>query len=894
MQLNPQILVKLKILKTCQIYTELDLLNADCVEFINLQIFASKIHPYIDYSLNFNKIETNFIQSNAESEDEVKHIIIYNLYTIIKPIINSTTYQKLILAYDPLPHIVLPLRVINSICGFAFKKKMQKYIDTVYIQKIKKKNINMKVEEFRVCTNIILTTLHRCSLIKIINNAKKNKISEDLRELDFTDGTTLVFNQDILYFLKKIVHLNKYPTNYSKVYDMVSLQNNAESLYTQSVGGVGLWIQKKNTEIDFGGWFKQAQDVKVNTRKLIEVINHQNQTQYKISVLEIAKLIHQIKKNINLDVFLETTKKNNKLVNTQNKASKITYSYDYSKPFTVVDNEAINNIMELLLVENFINNSFNAEGFVLFYLNHRLDLRGRMYVWEWPINYQLNRLVRGVIQIKQQLSLDQIYNNLFNHPIYIKYKKHITLWQFKELTEESLNKAINFFNTNSKINLNKNNHFLLESLVRLIIEYSNTKNGSVDYRFNLGFEVVSSLNLFEFKLKPSEGGFKTMSKTDFEAYKLHKNLLSVFEGDLDVLSFPDASCSALQIQTLTRGGGSSFLFKLLNLKENNTDYKNIYAYVADKYKEINLNTIVPDLHIPELYTIELAKSYTMPASYGKKLNTCYKTTDRYLFNISENWNKLTKTEKHKINELLYKKTFDSLKEIGLDILGYIKDCRDTPKSAEDRSDLGLPYVFYPQKIKTRGDIRRNIKETKQVIYGLQQQIKDVNYNTPNSIKQLQKQIDLKETKLKKLNQELSNHDKIVKKISCSIYNKKLRYQFIVPEDISKKPDKNRSKNADPVNAIHSRDSSILINCLSYLKDIGLHVCTIHDSIGVPIGALPIVTLMYRIAMVETLLDTNSETSSLVKCQVWPYTDKLITFSGLKIPEDVIKSHSLFC
>src|ERR1700709_634166 len=45
-----------------------------------------------------------------------------------------------------------------------------------------------------------------------------------------------------------------------------------------------------------------------------------------------------------------------------------------------------------------------------FYLNHLLDFRTRVYVENYPINYQLSHLVRVVIKLSQKVNVNKIFN----------------------------------------------------------------------------------------------------------------------------------------------------------------------------------------------------------------------------------------------------------------------------------------------------------------------------------------------------------------------------------------------------------------------------------------------------------------------------------------------------
>lgn len=57
-----------------------------------------------------------------------------------------------------------------------------------------------------------------------------------------------------------------------------------------------------------------------------------------------------------------------------------------------------------------------------FYLRYILDNRTRVYVQQWPINYQLNHFIRHIIKFKQKMDVYSIYKKFFYSKEYSEYK----------------------------------------------------------------------------------------------------------------------------------------------------------------------------------------------------------------------------------------------------------------------------------------------------------------------------------------------------------------------------------------------------------------------------------------------------------------------------------------
>ena len=48
-----------------------------------------------------------------------------------------------------------------------------------------------------------------------------------------------------------------------------------------------------------------------------------------------------------------------------------------------------------------------------FFLEHKLDHRLRIYCYPWPINYQLNHVIRSILIFKDNINICEIWNNFW-------------------------------------------------------------------------------------------------------------------------------------------------------------------------------------------------------------------------------------------------------------------------------------------------------------------------------------------------------------------------------------------------------------------------------------------------------------------------------------------------
>lgn len=173
-----------------------------------------------------------------------------------------------------------------------------------------------------------------------------------------------------------------------------------------------------------------------------------------------------------------------------------------------------------------------------------------------------------------------------------------------------------------------------------------------------------------------------------------------------------------------------------------------------------------------------------------------------------------------------------LRELGLDIHQYVKDCQNTPKSPYDLSDLGLPDIYQPVVIRDRGVVRQELKKAEKRVFNLGLQLKGS--QDDGFRKKLNSRLGRVAKKVLKLKAELLEDDKHSVRVSCTIKKKGIRFQFRHPRIISKTINKRRQKTATAANNTHTKDSNILMVTISYHKDLNLHAGLLHDSLAVPV------------------------------------------------------------
>lgn len=152
----------------------------------------------------------------------------------------------------------------------------------------------------------------------------------------------------------------------------------------------------------------------------MQLINNLNSTELAVDIKLYSNLVKNIK---NLELIRNLSKFKiigDDTVKTQSSAN-IEISYDD----TYIDNQLtkknINDYAEFELICNQLDTYITYNNNAL-YLKYNLDRRSRIYVNQWPVNYQLNHLVRTILKIKNTPDYVKVYTDFFNSEYYKQYQ----------------------------------------------------------------------------------------------------------------------------------------------------------------------------------------------------------------------------------------------------------------------------------------------------------------------------------------------------------------------------------------------------------------------------------------------------------------------------------------
>jgi hypothetical protein len=83
-------------------------------------------------------------------------------------------------------------------------------------------------------------------------------------------------------------------------------------------------------------------------------------------------------------------------------------------------------------------------------MNYLYDSRTRIYCENWPINYQLNHVVRNVIILKKEHNIGEIFEEFTKNNYIKKIINNYKILIIDKIKEETKTKLINYINDNFK------------------------------------------------------------------------------------------------------------------------------------------------------------------------------------------------------------------------------------------------------------------------------------------------------------------------------------------------------------------------------------------------------------------------------------------------------------
>ncbi len=507
------------------------------------------------------------------------------------------------------------------------------------------------------------------------------------------------------------------------------------------------------------------------------------------------------------------------------------------------DNQ-IKNFINSAAVYELVKKQIKEIGSNVFYMNYLYDSRTRIYCENWPINYQLNHVVRNVILLKKEHNIGEIFEE-FTKNNYIKeiISNHKILI-IDKIKEETKTKLINYINDNFKWKIQKDYNTeekikieITIIMMKKVLEKVETNN---DKSIILGIEMLNSFINDDIVSNISEWSKKLKIKKIPLLISIHNTIKNIKDGIFDGMYWGDASSNAIQLITLRLGNLNDKLLMLTNISDNTTKYSNIYEYITEEIKKLDHFDIIKKINyklkkeeIDALQNNNDNKYRVMPASYGMGKHKNLKNMEDLLQDRKNIWEKLDDKEKKIIADYFWEKTFEILKNIGFDLKKYKDICKEI--GGYDiytwYNDYGIPIVPINIKTSNRQKILEKINRLKNE---LKSETKEKNINIlKNKIEKKKKEREFDDKTYWKRTMVKLNEDN--KKIYVRIYHPKIRI------------DVRETKQALVPNSIHSYDASVIAFVIELCKIFNIKIVIIHDSIGCNIIYAPIIKIIFKVA-----------------------------------------------
>lgn len=710
------------------------------------------------------------------------------------------------------------------------------------------KTKNNNIRKLIINANIIITCLLRLDGIILYNKLKKKEYPNELSEkIKFTKGYLVCFSPELVNKLKNYQYLrkkiNKKPINIQylkkecKVKDI--LNNNNFS--------TPIWIKENEInkiKIESIKFNKNILNDDFNPEKVLDTLNFLN----KINIMYDDILLEKIDKIANYEKILDkniisknSLKNNIYQINNEENETIITDEYVVEKNLQGL----INNTATYELIKKQLKEYKGKE----FFLNYLYDSRGRIYCENWPINYQLNHIIRNIIILKKEHSIEDIYKSFTEDSLIKKYIKNykILLIDYigeNKILEDFIKKECLWGNSEN----NKEKRIKKELLVIFLRKLSEKVENNLNKSIELSIKLFKEFTEDDLEINIEYWINKTKIKKIPLLINIQQTLKNIKKDIFQDTFWGDASSNAIQLITLRLGNLNNKLLMLTNIVENKTKYKNIYSYVTAKIKKMNNESILKEIknkisnkELIELQNDEDNKYRIMPASYGMGEHKNLKNMEIRLMDRKEIWEKLNKKDKIKVSKYFWEKTFEILEKEGFSMNKY-KNLFKNFKEYDAcmwYNDYGIPII----PIKT-------IKSKRQQI------LKNINEN----------KIKLKENKnikieenIKKLKEKREIDDKTFWKrtmIKTKIKNENYEIYIRIPNTSNKLNKKEMLQSIIP-NSIHSYDSSVICLVIEICKKLGIKVLVIHDSVGCNIIYAPIVKTIFKIANI-IILENNTK------------------------------------
>jgi hypothetical protein len=802
----------------------------------NINILKNKIK--IDYSKNLNLIEE--LVYFGMSEEERNNCIDLNVLKITETTINELIKTDLEIRggsdvwltknLDTFYQIKLDHLSINEVLS----KKI--------LPRTKDSSLRLKI----INTNIIISTLHRIHGVVLYNKTIKDNYPEDISsKINFTKGYLVCFSKECVdafknyeYIRKKVkfepIIVKELDSKILTVLDALDNKNFSSPI----------WIKNINIDykcINFLNVYNNILNDEFKSDKMLKIINFLNCTKIKIDFEIFNKIDIIANRSLILDSSIISK---NTLKNNIYQIGKDVEEIIISDNLEMDNNNQIKNFINSAAVYELIKKQTKDIGDKVFYMNYLYDSRTRIYCENWPINYQLNHVVRNVILLEKKHNIGEIFDNFVENSYIKEIIKDYKVLLVDKIENETKLKLINYINNNFDWKIEKTmtteEKIKIEITIIMIKKITEKIETNNDKSIIIGIELLEEFIKDEIENNLDKWTKKLKIKKIPLLVSTHSTMRKIKENIFDGMYWGDASSNAIQLITLRLGNLNEDLLMLTNISDNKTIYSNIYEYITEEIKKLDHLEIIKKINykltkkeIDLLQNNNDNKYRVMPASYGMGKHKNFKNMESLLQDRKEIWEKLNDKEKKKIADYFWEKTFEILKIIGFDLEHYKNICKKigTCDIYTWYNDYGLPIV----PINIKNSRRQKILET---INRLKQEFKN---------ETIEKNKEILLNKINKKKKEREYDDKTYWKrtmVNINKNNKKIYVRIYHPKLII---DSRETKQALIPNSIHSYDASVIAFVIELCEMFGIEIVIIHDSIGCNIIYAPIIKIIFKIA-----------------------------------------------
>ena len=798
-------------------------------EFLN---FKHCVENFILNTDGINVVEEKVYSSLYKKDIERTWCIYKNFQKVSETIVNESVYTDIKLRNTPKIWVTINMDALYKI------KLDHLIIDSRIENKIFPKS-KEKMRTSVINCNIIISTLFRCDGIYLYNRQKDDIDLEIKDKLKYTKGYTICINYEtvdkmkIYEYYRKTISKNKttitVKENNVRVKDYLRNKNYSEPI----------WVKNDNiAQIDNDKlkiWNNSLED-NINIEEFVGNINFLNSIKLSINKKTMQGVYDFIEKKIDTNQLYINK---NKLIDNVYKINEIREDLTVGDDLNDLDFQKLANSASVLEIIR-----KQTERYNFFYINHAYDSRMRIYAQSWPVNYQLNHIIRASILINNQADILDVNREFYNNKIikenYIKCKDSL-MEKVDSLTKDKLNSFIKKEMFWKEENFGTKKECLIMVLSKIAPSSVKNINDKISYAIRIYEEFIKD-DLID-KWEKWNDVLKIKKNKLPYIIGIKECLNKIKEDDFSETYWLDASSNAVQLIALRMGCKNEKLLMLTNIIDNKTNYENIYDYVDSKIKERShedlLNSIdnkITKEDIDSFRDREDSKYLIMPACYGmgkykNRINNQDKLKD------NRKWNILTQKEQNKISDYYWNVTFDILKEVEFDLEEYKKICSSFNQydAFMWKNDVGLTVA--PINM---------LKSKRQEMLKKQNSLKMKKENKVHK--------DEIERKIERVKTKLQLDEKIFWKRTMIRINKEgvNKNIYIRVPNLYKRIDKRMTLQALTPNTIHAYDASVMFLCIMICKELGIEILVIHDCIGCKLIYAVLVKKIFKIANIEIL------------------------------------------